>query len=371
MSARSGRLLETMECTCSAVQFLGSTSKLATAHYQIIRVSGFMASPRVWIILSSYNGESFLDSLLASITSQTYDNWFFLVRDDGSTDSSKDIIEAFGRKHRDRFRWCEGPVGNIGLIESFGLLLDVAVKSASNDDLFMFADQDDLWSPEKITQFVSAYHEIAQYTVSQPVLVHSDLSIINSHGELLAGSLWDVQRLTAAGVTVEYLVVQNTVTACASMFNKALLDIAIPFPKGLIMHDWWLALIAVTAGKIVTLGEPLVKYRSHAGNVVGPKDYRFAYILKILLKFSRGRRQHVDLSALIVQARLVLSRIPAADPSVEFLSHFCSLAQMPRYQRILFLLKSGVTRGTLARNMALILDAMLLPRQSPRNSIGL
>ena len=54
--------------------------------------------PLISIIMPVYNGERFLSEAIESIIAQTYENWELLAVDDGSTDNSLQIIEAYAEK---------------------------------------------------------------------------------------------------------------------------------------------------------------------------------------------------------------------------------------------------------------------------------
>jgi hypothetical protein len=62
------------------------------------------------------------------------------------------------------------------------------------------------------------------------------------------------------------------------MINRTLLNLALPVPTQVIMHDWWLALIASTFGKITIVNQPTVLYRQHSNNNTGAKEWSLAFI---------------------------------------------------------------------------------------------
>ena len=100
---------------------------------------------KVNILLSTYNGEQYLKEQVKSIQDQTYQDWQLLIRDDGSTDGTVEIIqELVAQDERIRFI-NEGTVENLGVIKSFHTLLKY-----EKADLYCFSDQDDVWLPEKI-----------------------------------------------------------------------------------------------------------------------------------------------------------------------------------------------------------------------------
>jgi hypothetical protein len=100
--------------------------------------------------------------------------------------------------------------------------------------------------------------------------------------------------------------------------NRALLDLALPFPPGISIHDWWLALIAAAAGDVVTLDEPTVRYRMHGANVIGAKRVewrRYAH-----LDFAGGLFRRALQDTLAAEQRLRERGIRG--PGLEFLEAY-------------------------------------------------
>ena len=105
-----------------------------------------------------------------------------------------------------------------------------------------------------------------------PVLVHSDMRVIDQHGAEVCASFFarrGFQRLHHN--PLRELVLQNYVTGCSVLLNRAVVELALPFPTANSIHDWWLALVAAAAGTVVTLPERTVGYRMHDSNVIGIK----------------------------------------------------------------------------------------------------
>lgn len=54
-----------------------------------------MQEPLVAILMATYNGSKYLQEQLDSIARQNHHNWILYVSDDGSTDATLDILQAF------------------------------------------------------------------------------------------------------------------------------------------------------------------------------------------------------------------------------------------------------------------------------------
>src|SRR5258708_37501065 len=108
---------------------------------------------RVVVLMSTYQGEHFVSDQLRSILFQLPEVGRILIRDDGSTDETIARIEAIGDN---RVAILRGE--NIGFARSFLSLMDAAPRNA---DMYMLADQDDLWMPEKIQRAKDCLQRVA------------------------------------------------------------------------------------------------------------------------------------------------------------------------------------------------------------------
>lgn len=107
---------------------------------------------KVNIILSTYNGEKYLDEQLQSLLTQTYKNIDIYIRDDGSGDRTVDIIKKYENMKTDGIRiiFVEDTLGNLGYVKSFLKIIRASAKA----DYYAFCDQDDYWFPDKIERAV-------------------------------------------------------------------------------------------------------------------------------------------------------------------------------------------------------------------------
>jgi len=122
---------------------------------------------------------------------------------------------------------------------------------------------------------------VAQYGKDTPLLVHTDLRVVDEKLSERKPSLIRMLNLNAKRDKLNQLLSQNIVTGCTMMVNRALLQMCQCIPEGAVMHDWWLALIAAAFGHIGFLDEPTVLYRQHGRNEIGAKDAgSLVYIFK-------------------------------------------------------------------------------------------
>lgn len=222
---------------------------------------------KVNILMATYNGEKFLAQQIESIQKQTFKEWNLLIRDDGSSDKTCDIIRNFTAKDS-RIRFInENEHHNLGVIKSFFTLVNYEVS-----DFYFFSDQDDVWLPEKL----SVSLEAAKHKASDvPLLVYTDLKVVNQELNILQDSMIRAQS-HHANTTLLPELTENTVTGGTMMINHALAEKWFT-PNDILMHDWFLALLAASLGEIIYLDLPTQLYRQHDNNVLGARtmDKRF------------------------------------------------------------------------------------------------
>ena len=235
------------------------------------------------ICLATYNGESYIGQFLESLCRQTYKDFRILVSDDGSSDKTLSIIALFYSKLD--IRILPGNKKNKGAALNFLYLM-----SNTKASYILFADQDDVWVKDKVFICLTEMRNQENLVKNKPILVFSDLMIVNSELDLLFLSFFKHQGfckyINNIGEIIPY---QNVVTGCTIMINQQLCSLATCNSNVVLMHDWWIALVAVYSGaQISVINEPLVLYRQHDKNAVGApnkvnafiKAFRFVVALK-------------------------------------------------------------------------------------------
>lgn len=235
------------------------------------------------ILLATYNGAQFIEEQIQSILNQTYTCWNLIIRDDGSTDRTIEIIKAIMIEHVNKITLIEDGDRSGSAKNNFYILLE-----HSKNAYVMFCDQDDVWLPYKIERSLVAMQQEENKKINLPILIHSDLTVVSEQGEVINNSLYSMQNIDVFYFDrIERLLVQNAVTGCTMMMNRTLADRILAMPAEAIMHDWWIALHAMVFGEIIYLQEPQILYRQHSSNAVGAKNTRsFAYIVRQMQNLS-------------------------------------------------------------------------------------
>ena len=224
----------------------------------------------IQILMAVYNNQPYLQEQLDSILSQEGPEFSLFIRDDYSTDGSLELLKEYQKKYPEKIRLFLS-IKNEGVKKNFSSLVQLA-----NADYLMFSDGDDVWLPEKVKKtFEEMQHLENTYGKHLPLLIHTDLKVVDSSLNPKSDSFWYYSCLNPThGNFLNRLLVSNVVTGCTLMINRRLLEKAKPFPQEMIMHDWWLGLVATTFGRIGYLSDATILYRQHGKNVLGAESLR-------------------------------------------------------------------------------------------------
>jgi glycosyltransferase involved in cell wall biosynthesis len=253
--------------------------------------------PAVTILLSTFNGARFLPEQLESFLAQDYPNWVLHWRDDGSGDETTTIMRDFAARAgggRCVESASSGP--HLGASQSFLTLL--AEHKAA--DAVAFADQDDVWLPEKLRYAMDSLAASG----TRPVLYCARQILVD---EALRGHTLSVAHVTAPGFPAS--LTQNIANGNTLVMNAAAAQLVAEMgrPEGTV-HDWWsYIVVSACGGKIIFDERPGVLYRLHKNNLIGsarPLPARaIAAIRRGPAIFMTMMRRHAD--ALAAQASLL------------------------------------------------------------------
>ncbi|WP_457786539.1 glycosyltransferase family 2 protein [Geobacillus sp. Geo 8.1] len=311
------------------------------------------------ILLSLYNGERYLEPLLDSLLKQTYQNWKLIVRDDGSTDSSLGIIRNYIKRYPNKIVLIEDNK-KLGPSQSFAELLNY-----SNAQYIMFCDQDDIWLPKKIELTLNKMYELESVYKNTPLLVHTDLKVVDEKLRIIDQSFFKFQHLNPELQDLNSLLIQNNVTGCTVMINAELKKLSMPIPKEAIMHDWWVALVASSFGKIGYINTPTILYRQHSNNNIGARKYSFKYFFSRIGKLEdsiQSNRKIIKQSKLFVD----LYRDKLSKQQYSLVYNFSTICNKGRLKRIHTLLKYKYRKYGKLRNIGFFVVLILAKKEKER-----
>jgi len=191
-----------------------------------------------------------------SIRNQTTADWHCFVSDDASDPQSRAAIEAV-LDGDPRFTLSVSP-SNLGFYRNFERAIAMV---PGGYELIALSDQDDRWYEDKLAELAAG--------IGDAQLVYSDQRLVDSSGRVISDTYWTGRENSFSSITS--LLVANTVTGAASMFTRAVAERALPFPElpGEQYHDHWLALVAISTGRLAYVDRPLYDYVQHGGAVLG------------------------------------------------------------------------------------------------------
>ena len=239
------------------------------------------------IIMATYNASKFLNAQLESLFSQTNQDFKVIIRDNHSSDNTPQLLQDWEGRHPEKIRVFYGDK-NIGVIGNFAFLLE-----QTKAPYVMFSDADDVWLPNKIEKTLKLMRQQEErWGKNTPLLVHTDLQVVDGSLNLVSSSFWGHSRLRGdRNITLNRALTENVITGCTMMINRALADLATPIPLEVAMHDAWLGLAASAFGKVVPLREATILYRQHGNNDTGAQRYGWFSLIKKIRQ--RERREKV------------------------------------------------------------------------------
>lgn len=290
-----------------------------------------MGKRPISILMATYNGEKYVAEQLDSLFSQTVQYFDLFIQDDCSTDRTVEILRRYEKKHPE---WVHVAVNevNSGAAKNNFMRLMIEHKN----DYVMLCDQDDVWEPEKIQTELDAMRQAeAVFGKDTPLLVHTDLTVVNVQMKQIAPSFRKMEHLNYRLTGLNRLLVQNTVTGCTAMMNRSLADMINQMPASFIQHDWWLVLVASAFGKIVPLAEQrTVRYRQHGNNQVGARDagsaqYLFGRLTDVNTTKERVEQTYRQAAAFLETYTDLLSK-----EQKELITTYCAIPALGKLWRI-------------------------------------
>jgi len=292
------------------------------------------------ICMATYNGEQFVKEQIVSILEQTEPNWILFIRDDNSRDNTPTILQEMSDANPEKVILIEDPdlVGGSAK-DNFAAIL-TWVNQRYQFSYYMFCDQDDYWLKDKIEKTLACMKE-AEMRRQGPVLVHTDLKVVDADLQVLNDSFFAYRALDPRVKDLRHLLIQNNVTGCTMMWNAALNELVDIRNKSVVMHDWWMTLAACCFGSIEYVGEPTILYRQHGDNVVGATRVNcFTFVLKRLADVEHVK---MTLTKAMEQAEAFCcshsDRLTAKQ--VEILEKFACLRTKNKIKKVTIVLKEG------------------------------
>ena len=212
-----------------------------------------MNQPLCSIALASKDGAKFISEQIESVLNQTYKNIELIICDDNSSDNTVDIIKYYQSKDN-RIKLYQNKT-SLGVVKNF----EKAIMLCSGEYIAL-CDQDDIWHRDKIQKQINTAQNY-----KEPLLIHSDMSIIDKNGKTLKNSYIRYKRYNPS-IGLPHILGANGVMGNTILINRELLQIILPFPSYINNHDYYIAVMAELFAKRVYMKDRLLKYRIHNHN---------------------------------------------------------------------------------------------------------
>ena len=222
--------------------------------------------PSVLVMMASYNGEDHIAEQIESILNQKNVNITILITDDCSQDRTACICKGIAQKDA-RVVYKENGA-NKGVTKNF---LDMIYSAKEGSyDYYALSDQDDYWLSDKLDQAVILMQQRSQ----GPILYYSDVCNVGNDLSIEYG--FDYAVFQPCAKNLKSLMIGNWASGCTMVFNNNFLELVKEYrpPELLLWHDWWLHMIALACGAIVSdLSRSFIKRRITGGNVLGRSKF--------------------------------------------------------------------------------------------------
>ena len=219
---------------------------------------------KVSVAMAYYNGGEYINEQLSSILSQLGEEDEVILSVDAADDGSEKLLKKRAEEDA-RIHLLRGP--GKGVVKNFAS----AIAHCSGDVIFL-SDQDDIWWDDKVKTVLRAFQEKGTAAV-----VHN-AEIIDEHGEKTGEPDLFAMRGSHAGLWKNFL--KNSYVGCCMAFRRELLPVILPIPERMYMHDYWIGTAAELCGGVTFIGQPLIGYRRHGGNVTKLSHGSLLFMLK-------------------------------------------------------------------------------------------
>lgn len=233
------------------------------------------------VLMSTYNGQKYIIDQIESIEKQKVDvPLSILVRDDGSTDDTINILKKLNKKYKNIKILQEE---NIGCNASFFKLFSIA----DGYKYYAISDQDDIWLSDKLQRGID---EIKKNDNNIPLLYGSCSYLMDNENNILGTTQKQLRN-----ITLNNTIIQNIIPGHSAIINDSLLQLLktkIDCDK-IYVYDFWITNVAMVFGKVIFDNVPSTKYRIHNSNTVGYGKNKFSWIKERIRRFKKGAGKNI------------------------------------------------------------------------------
>lgn len=304
----------------------------------------------VAVIMASYNGEKYLAEQIESILASSFSDFELFIYDDGSKDNTVNIVRAYEKQYPGKIHLHQNEV-NLGVTLNF-----LEAVARTDREYIMLCDQDDVWKPDKIAKSIKRMKSMESiYGKELCLAVFTDAEVVDGELKPISNSFFTFNRLDPRKTDLAHILMENKLIGCTVMINgniRRLLS-SNSLPKQAKFHDWWLALIAASMGKISFINEGSLYYRQHGANLVGGSG--FISYMKNRLANLHIQKEALYRSMYQAEEFLTIYKAYIDEDNARLIRSFAQLKNTGLIKRRINILKYGYLKSGLIRNLGLLL----------------
>lgn len=243
----------------------------------------------VIVVISTYNGAKYIERQLDSIFNQVNVDVRVLVRDDCSKDDTVEVIQKYAQRHpKNKIEIVKGK--NVGFAKSFWL----GLSKCGEADYYAFADQDDVWKPNKLICCINAMQEENQIPqLAYCKMQRSDIQL-NRLDE-------QVEILKPEQLTKKLTLIKTYNYGAATVINKSAKKLVCRLWPEVddLPHDMWIGTLCYWFGKVYYVDEELYYWIRYDTSVTGEGTKGTA--VKYRLKKTIQRKSYPNISSAMLE----------------------------------------------------------------------
>jgi glycosyltransferase involved in cell wall biosynthesis len=229
---------------------------------------------KISVCMATYNGSKYINKQIESILVQLGEFDELIISDDSSSDNTVNLIKNFNDNRIKLYlnQKFKSPIYNF----------ENAIKKA-NGDVVVLSDQDDIWKFDKI-EIIKNNFDINKITLKM-----YNGNCINNNGNIIKDNLFDYLKINKGLLSN---IKKNSFIGCNIAFSRKLLNIILPFPEDIPMHDIWIGSCAYLLGEVEFVDKKVLSYRLHDNNFTGQKTslmqkikWRFKLIKNLIKRY--------------------------------------------------------------------------------------
>lgn len=215
-----------------------------------------MDSELISIVMATYNGEKYIKEQIDSILNQSYSNWELIISDDGSKDSTLEIVKKYCEKDK-RIKLVINN-NHHGFAQNF-----INGIKYINGEFVAFADQDDVWPDNHLLSLIS--------NIGKNDFICGNASLVDENCRYLGYTMKDVLGINKLpdnkNALLNLLFYSNIFQGAACLFTKKIAVKISELPENVYFHDHWIALFSCVNNGCRFIDEEVLLYRQHGNNV--------------------------------------------------------------------------------------------------------